>query len=76
MKIEFIDNGKGISEDIKDLIFETYITDKEGGSGLGLPMSKYVIETIHHGHIKASSKVGRTTFTVTLPLTQLKTTDL
>jgi nitrogen fixation/metabolism regulation signal transduction histidine kinase len=63
------DNGKGISEEVKDLIFEPKFTTKTSGMGLGLPMIKNIIEA-YDGTISFTSKenVG-TVFTVVLPKT-------
>ena len=63
------DNGKGISEEVKDLIFEPKFTTKTSGMGLGLPMIKNIIEA-YDGIISFTSKenVG-TVFTVVLPKT-------
>lgn len=62
------DTGEGISE--KDIvkIFDPFITTKEMGIGLGLAISKRIIEN-HNGKIQVKSKVSKgTTFTVTLPV--------
>jgi len=61
------DNGKGISEDVKDLIFEPKFTTKSSGMGLGLPMIKNIIEA-YEGSISFTSEEGEgTVFTITLP---------
>ena len=66
--ISFQDTGKGIPEDIKAKIFNPLFTTKEKGVGLGLAVTKLLIES-HHGDIKVSSKIGEgTTFTVEIPL--------
>ena len=66
--ISFQDTGKGIPEDIKAKIFNPLFTTKEKGVGLGLAVTKLLIES-HHGDVKVSSKVGEgTTFTVEIPL--------
>ncbi len=62
--IEFIDTGKGISEDIKTSIFDTLFTTKITGTGLGLATCKNIIEQ-HGGTI--SVKNNPTTFTIVLP---------
>jgi nitrogen fixation/metabolism regulation signal transduction histidine kinase len=67
LKITVSDNGKGISEDVKDLIFEPKFTTKTSGMGLGLAMIKNIIEA-YDGSISFTSKEGvGTIFTVTLP---------
>ncbi|ARV15460.1 sensor histidine kinase [Polaribacter sp. SA4-12] len=67
LKIIVSDNGKGIAEDVKDLIFEPKFTTKTSGMGLGLAMIKNIIEA-YDGSISFTSKEGvGTIFTVTLP---------
>ena len=51
------DNGKGISEDLTELIFEPKFTTKTSGMGLGLAMIKNIIEA-YDGSISFSSKEG------------------
>ncbi|MCL7761776.1 ATP-binding protein [Polaribacter sp. Z014] len=61
------DNGKGISDDLKDLIFEPKFTTKSSGMGLGLGMIRNIIEA-YDGSISFTSKEGLgTVFTVVLP---------
>jgi len=63
------DDGAGISPEILPRIFEPFLTTKEKGRGvgLGLAISRSILER-HHGSIELQSEVGRgTTFTVTLP---------
>ncbi len=66
LEIKFADTGVGImSEDLAQ-IFEPYYSTKETGIGLGLPLTKKIIEE-HGGEINVESAPGRgTTFTVTL----------
>ncbi len=67
VKIVVSDNGKGISEDVKELIFEPKFTTKSSGMGLGLGIIKNIIEA-YGGTISFTSKEGvGTTFTVILP---------
>lgn len=67
VKIVVSDNGKGISKEVEDLIFEPKFTTKSSGMGLGLPMIKNIIEA-YDGSISFSSKEGiGTVFTVILP---------
>ncbi|AUC85920.1 two-component sensor histidine kinase [Polaribacter sp. ALD11] len=69
VKITISDNGKGISEDVKELIFEPKFTTKSSGMGLGLGIIKNIIEA-YDGTISFTSKVGiGTVFTVILPKT-------
>lgn len=58
LEIECCDNGKGIDEDIKDKIFDPYFTTKEKkqGTGIGLYMSKEIIQKIFHGQINLNTR--------------------
>lgn len=65
--IEVKDNGSGVSETIKDKIFEPKFTTKTSGMGLGLPMIKNMIDT-YNGSIKFSSIIDKgSQFTVRFP---------
>lgn len=66
------DTGPGMSNSQKGKIFEFYYTDKEGGIGLGLPISQKIIED-HYGRIEVDSEIGQgTQFTVYLPYKVVK----
>jgi signal transduction histidine kinase/ActR/RegA family two-component response regulator len=69
VQITVSDTGQGIPADIIGNIFEPFFTTKgEQGTGLGLPLSKKIIND-HNGEIRVTSVPGkRTTFTVDLPL--------
>jgi signal transduction histidine kinase len=61
------DTGIGISEEHLKDIFEPFITYKENGTGLGLPIVKTIIEQ-HNGTINVTSKVNEgTSFIISLP---------
>ncbi len=65
--IKVKDNGNGISEENKPMVFEPKFTTKSSGMGLGLPMLKKIIET-YNGNITFTSQEGEgTTFIVTFP---------
>ena len=65
------DTGKGISREVLERIFEPFHTTKNGGMGLGLTISRKIIEQ-HRGHINVESETGRgTTFIVRLPTIQI-----
>jgi len=62
------DNGCGIPPEKLDRIFNPFFTTKEKGTGLGMAISKKIVEA-HEGAIAVASEVGRgTEFKVTLPL--------
>ena len=65
-----IDTGPGIPEEHLPKIFKPYFTTKSGGTGLGLPTTKRLIEA-HGGRIEVHTSPGNgTDFTVVLPLGQ------
>ncbi len=66
--IEVCDTGKGIPKGSWNRIFEPGFTTKTRGWGLGLSLSRRIVEDYHHGKIAvAKSEVGRgTTFRITL----------
>lgn len=68
IQICFADNGKGISEETHQKIFEPFFSTKgASNSGLGLSISKQIIER-HGGTIRLESTIGvGTTFIVELP---------
>ena len=67
VRIDIADNGPGISDEIRDKIFVPNFTTKSTGMGLGLALSKSIVET-SGGSITFSSESDRgTTFTITLP---------
>ena len=62
LKIYISDNGIGIKQSIKNKIFDPGVTTKERGWGLGLSLSKRIIEEYHKGEIKLiESIVGQGT---------------
>lgn len=66
--IKITDNGCGISADHLESIFEPFTTYKQNGTGLGLSLSKRIIEA-HGGTISVNSVPGKETlFTLRLPM--------
>jgi signal transduction histidine kinase len=71
--IEVSDTGKGIPKESLPHLFERFYRSQEGsgltrGTGLGLYISKYIVES-HHGRLDVKSQVGHgSTFTVSLPI--------
>jgi two-component system sensor histidine kinase HydH len=62
------DTGIGIPPENLPHVFDAYFTTKKGGTGLGLPTTRRIIEE-HNGHISVQSEPGRgTSFRVDLPL--------
>jgi two-component system NtrC family sensor kinase len=70
------DDGSGIAPDILPRIFEPFVTTKENGhgTGLGLAVSRSIVER-HGGKIAIQSQLGKgTTVTITLPVPGIATT--
>ena len=64
--VEFKDNGPGIPEMEKSKVFEPFFSTK-GEAGLGLTISKDIVNN-HHGKIELKTEEGKgTTFTIYLP---------
>ena len=57
---KIIDNGPGIDDSIIDNIFVPFFTTKEGGSGIGLSLSKQIIN-MHKGTLRVFSNPGEGT---------------
>jgi C4-dicarboxylate-specific signal transduction histidine kinase len=69
IKVTIHDNGPGLDETMINTIFDAFYSTKTEGMGLGLAISRSIIEA-HGGHLKAESQPGAgTTFYFTLPLT-------
>ncbi|MBB5211568.1 nitrogen regulation protein NR(II) [Microbulbifer hydrolyticus] len=66
-RIDIVDNGPGIPEDIRERIFYPMISGRAEGSGLGLSISQHIINQ-HRGLIKCESQPGQTEFQIYLPL--------
>jgi len=66
--ITITDKGSGMEKNIFDNIFVPFYTKKRGGTGLGMPIAKKIIEG-HQGEIHIASKPGRgTEVVIELPL--------
>jgi two-component system, NtrC family, sensor histidine kinase HydH len=65
--LEITDNGSGIPKNIIHSVFKPFFTTSNGGTGLGLPICKKIIEN-HHGKIKILSDGEKgTTVTIMIP---------
>jgi signal transduction histidine kinase len=66
--ISVSDTGIGLSINEVERIFEAFFTTKPQGTGMGLSISRRIIES-HGGHLLASPNTGRgATFQFTLPV--------
>jgi two-component system NtrC family sensor kinase len=68
VELTFRDNGMGIPEEDLERVFDPFYSTRTGGTGLGLPISKTIIEQ-NGGRIRISSRPGQgTEVIVTLPM--------
>ena len=68
LHIEIIDTGPGIPLETQERIFDPYFTTRSGGTGLGLPTCRRIIEEMN-GNITLHSEPGKgTSFSINLPL--------
>ena len=62
------DQGQGITEDLREKIFESFLTGRKDGTGLGLTISKRIMRA-HDGDLElVETGAGGTTFKISLPL--------
>ena len=66
-KMDIIDNGPGISEEMQERIFMPLITGRAEGTGLGLSIAQSLISQ-NGGLIECHSKPGKTVFSLLLPI--------
>ncbi len=73
VEIEVSDTGSGFHDDVKPNLFQTFFTTKETGMGVGLSISRSIIEA-HGGRMWAESNAaGGATFRFTLPAADSET---
>ncbi|MEE4314962.1 MAG: ATP-binding protein, partial [Desulfofustis sp.] len=67
LKISIIDDGPGIAPELLETVFDPYVTTKPEGTGLGLALSRKIIDD-HRGRLTLDSTVGQgTTAVIDLP---------
>jgi predicted ATPase/signal transduction histidine kinase/tRNA A-37 threonylcarbamoyl transferase component Bud32 len=67
-QVKVTDTGGGIDEKILSRLFEPYFSTKETGTGIGLYMSKMIIENSMNGQISFRNLPQGAEFTITMPL--------
>ena len=69
-RVDVIDDGPGIPDEIRDRVFDPFFTTKEvgEGTGLGLDTARRIVTERLGGSIELESEPGRTVFHVWLPL--------
>jgi signal transduction histidine kinase len=66
VRVEVEDNGPGIAPEVMERLFEPYVTNKRGGTGLGLAVAHRIV-TEHGGTLTAETGAWGTRFTLDLP---------
>lgn len=67
-QISITDHGGGIPAELKDTVFDLFTTSKKHGTGLGLTITKHIIES-HNGFLTLDNQPGAgCTFTIHLPV--------
>ena len=70
--VSIADNGEGMTPDVQQRLYENFFTTKPvgEGTGLGMAITRDIIENKHHGCLTFQTKQGEgTSFTFTIPLT-------
>ena len=68
-RIHVIDTGPGVPEDMREEIFHPYVSGRKGGTGLGLPTSRRIVEE-HGGRLLVESSMGHgSDFVLSVPST-------
>ncbi|MEP6766963.1 MAG: HAMP domain-containing sensor histidine kinase, partial [Gemmatimonadaceae bacterium] len=71
--ISVSDDGPGIPLDVRNTLFEPFVTTKIGGSGLGLPIVHRAVEA-HNGVVFVDALNPGARFTIWLPRNQARAT--
>lgn len=66
LQIEISDDGPGLPSDIRNNIFDPFVSGKSNGTGLGLALANKIISD-HNGWICVDSEPGNTVFRISLP---------
>ena len=75
MQIQICDNGPGLPFEIKEEVFDPFVSGKENGTGLGLALASKIISD-HDGWIAVDSVPGNTVFTISLAAMNSKNKSL
>jgi signal transduction histidine kinase len=68
VSIRIRDTGPGVDPEVRDNIFEPGVSSKPGGWGVGLALSRRIVEGVHGGRIELLEGMEGTTFQIRLPV--------
>lgn len=71
IEVRITNDGRMVPQELRERLFEPYVTGKTRGSGLGLALVERVMVE-HGGRVNVSSENGRTTMTLHLPVRRLE----
>jgi signal transduction histidine kinase len=71
LALAVFDSGPGPSADVRDTMFDPFVTEKPDGVGLGLSVAREIVER-HGGRIEWYRSDAMTCFTVELPCTRAR----
>lgn len=60
------DTGPGVAEDVRERLFEPFVTGRADGTGLGLAIVREIARN-HHGHVRLARNVGGAVFEIEMP---------
>jgi two-component system nitrogen regulation sensor histidine kinase GlnL len=66
LRVEIIDDGRGVPEELAEHLFLPLVSGRAEGSGLGLALAQQVVRE-HRGSLTYRSRPGHTVFTLLLP---------
>ena len=66
-RLDVIDNGPGVPEALRDMLFLPLVSGRANGTGLGLALAQEIARE-HGGAVTCASRAGHTVFSLTLPL--------
>ncbi|HEX5662312.1 MAG TPA: ATP-binding protein [Xanthomonadaceae bacterium] len=72
LRLDIIDDGRGVPEDLTERLFLPLVSGRAEGSGLGLALAQQVARE-HRGSLAYRSRPGHTVFTLLLPMAEVQT---
>jgi signal transduction histidine kinase len=66
--VEITDNGPGVAPSVRSTLFEPGVTTKKGGWGVGLSLSRRIVEDVHNGRLSLLPSSEGAKFLIELPV--------